>query len=160
MVTTRIVATVDPARSRVDARTESGQPIAMDADPPEGEDSAAGPKEAILAALAGCTSMDVAAILRKKRQAVTAYEIAVSAESAAEHPKVFTSITVEHRVTGACDPEALRRSIELSSTRYCPVSAMLSKALTIEHWYRLTPPGGTPVEALVAVTGPDGSRVL
>jgi len=159
-VTTRIVATVDPARSRVDARTESGQPIAMDADPPEGEDSAAGPKEAILAALAGCTSMDVAAILRKKRQAVSAYEIAVSAESGAEHPKVFTSITVEHRVTGACDPEALRRSIELSSTRYCPVSAMLSKALTIEHWYRLTPPGGTPVEALVAVTGPDGSRVL
>ena len=159
-MTTRIVATVDPARSRVDARTESGQPIAMDADPPEGEDSAAGPKEAILAALAGCTSMDVAAILRKKRQAVSAYEIAVSAESGAEHPKVFTSITVEHRVTGACDPEALRRSIELSSTRYCPVSAMLSKALTIEHWYRLTPPGGTPVEALVAVTGPDGSRVL
>jgi putative redox protein len=159
-VTTRIVATVDPARSRVDARTESGQPIVMDADPPEGDDSAAGPKEAILAALAGCTSMDVAAILRKKRQAVTEYEIAVSAESAEEHPKVFTSITVEHRVTGACDPEALRRSIELSSTRYCPVSAMLSKAVKIEHWYRLTPPGGKSVEALVALTGPDGSRVL
>ena len=159
-MTTRIVATVDPARSRVDARTDSGQPIAMDADPPEGDDSAAGPKEAILAALAGCTSMDVAAILRKKRQAVTSYEIAVSAESAEEHPKVFTSITVEHRVAGACDPEALRRSIELSSTRYCPVSAMLSKAVRIEHWYRLTPLGGTAVEALVAVTGPDGSRVL
>lgn len=159
-MTTRITATVDPARSRVDARTESGQAIAMDADPPEGDDSAAGPKEAILAALAGCTSMDVAAILRKKRQAVTAYEIAVSAESGEEHPRVFTSITVEHRVSGACDAEALRRSIELSSTRYCPVSAMLSKAVRIEHWYRLTPTGGTPVEALVAVTGPDGSRVL
>lgn len=159
-MTTRIVATVDPSRSRVDARTESGQPIAMDADPPEGDDSAAGPKEAILAALAGCTSMDVAAILRKKRQAVTSYEIAVSAESAEEHPRVFTSITVEHRVAGGCDREALRRSIELSSTRYCPVSAMLSKAVRIEHWYRLTPPGGMPIEALVAVTGPDGNHVL
>jgi putative redox protein len=159
-MTTRIVATVDPARGRVDARTGRGQRIVMDADPSEGDDGAATPKEAILAALAGCTSMDVAAILRKKRQTVDAYEIAVSAESAEQHPKVFTSITVEHRMAGACDPEALRRSIELSSTRYCPVSAMLSKAVKIEHWYRLTPPGRASMEALVAVTGPDGSRVL
>ena len=44
----------------------------MDADPPMGDDSAAGPKEALLAALAGCTAMDVASLLRKKRQAADA----------------------------------------------------------------------------------------
>jgi len=157
---TRIVATVDPARGRVDARTESGQRIAMDADPPDGDGSAAGPKETLLAALAGCTAMDVAAILRKKRQSVGGYEIAVSAESATEHPRVFTAITVEHRVTGDVDPEAVRRSVELSATRYCPVNAMLSKAVTIEHWYRLTPADGSTVEALVAVIGPTGARVM
>jgi putative redox protein len=156
----RIVATVDPARSRVEARTESGRAVVMDADPPEGDGSAAGPKETLLAALAGCTSMDVAAILRKKRQAATSYEIAVSGESADRHPRVFTAITVEHRVGGDVDPEALRRSIELSSTRYCPVSAMLSKSLSIEHWYRLTRPDGERLEALVTVTGPAGTRVL
>jgi putative redox protein len=159
-MSTRILATVDPVRSRVDARTESGQPIAMDADPPDGDDSAAGPKETLLAALAGCTAMDVAAILRKKRQAVETYEIAVSAESATEHPRVFTAITVEHRVTGDVDPEAVRRSVELSSTRYCPVNAMLSKSVTIEHWYRLTRSDGRIVEALVAVIGPAGARVM
>lgn len=160
-MSTRILATVDPARSRVEARTAHDQPIAMDADPPEGDDAAAGPKEALLAALAGCTSMDVASILRKKRQSARTYEVAVSAESAAEHPKVFTAITVEHRVRGEVEAEALRRSIELSATRYCPVSAMLSRAVTIEHWYRLGDadgPHGEPV--LVAVTGPTGSRVL
>lgn len=159
-MSTRILATVDPARSRVDVRTEGGQPIALDADPPEGDDSAAGPKEALLAALAGCTAMDVAAILRKKRQRAATYEIAVSAESAAEHPKVFTTITVEHRVSGEVEAEALRRSIELSSTRYCPVNAMLSKSVTIEHWYRLLADGGEPREALVSVVGPAGIRVL
>lgn len=159
-MSTSIIATVDPSRGRVDARTEQGQLIAMDGDPPHGDDAAAGPKEALLAALAGCTAIDVAAILRKKQQRASTYEIAVSAEAAEEHPRVFTSVTVEHRFTGEMEAEAIRRSIELSSTRYCPVSAMLSRAVTIEHWYRLVREEGDPVRALVAVTGPAGHRVL
>jgi putative redox protein len=154
-----ITATVDPARSRVEARTEHAQRISMDADPPEGDDSAAGPKEALLAALAGCTSMDVANILRKKRQVPDAYEIEISGETADAHPRVFTTITVEHRVAGPVEPEALRRSIELSATRYCPVNAMLSAVATIEHRYRLTASDGTSQAALVATTGPTGTRV-
>jgi putative redox protein len=153
-MSTRILATVDPAHSRVTARTDGGQPIEMDADPPEGDDAAPGPKETLLAALAGCTAMDVASLLRKKRQAATAYEIAVSAESADEHPRVFTSIGVEHRVSGAVEPEALRRSIELSATRYCPINAMLSATVRIEHRYVLTDATGTRHEAIVAVVGP------
>lgn len=154
-----ILASVDPVRSRVEARTSHDQPIVLDADPPEGDDSAAGPREAVLAALAGCTAMDVASILRKKRQAAATYEVAVSGETAEEHPRVFTSITVEHRVAGEVAPEALRRSIELSATRYCPVSAMLSASVVIEHRYRLEDAGGTVHAALVAVTGPAGARV-
>ncbi|MDQ4035253.1 MAG: OsmC family protein [Chloroflexota bacterium] len=157
---TTISATVDPARSRVEARTQHAQVISMDADPPEGDDSAAGPKEALLAALAGCTSMDVASILRKKRQVAERYEIVVTGESAAVHPRVFTAISVEHRVTGAVQPEPLRRAIELSATRYCPISAMLSAVATIEHRYTLTGDDGRQHAALVAVTGPSGPRVL
>lgn len=154
---TTITATVDPARSRVDARTHHAQVIGMDADPPEGDDSAAGPKEALLAALAGCTGMDVASILRKKRQVAQTYEITVSGESRDVHPKVFTTITVEHRITGAVEAEALRRSIELSATRYCPVNAMLSAVARIEHRYHLIGADGASQAALVAVTGPDGT---
>jgi putative redox protein len=155
-----IVASVDPASSRVEARTSGGQLIRMDADPPEGDGVMAGPKETLLAALAGCTSMDVASILRKKRQAADAYEIAVEGDSASEPPRVFTTIRVEHRVRGEVVAEALRRSIELSATRYCPVNAMLSAVATIEHRYRLTDAAGIEHEALVAVTGPAGNRVL
>ena len=153
----RVVAVVpDPGRLRVEARTESGQPIDMDGDPPGGDDSAAGPREVVLAALAGCTAMDVASILLKKRQRVRTYEIGVEAETSSSQPRVFTAITVEHRVSGGpVEAEALRRSIELSATRYCPVSAMLSRAVTIEHRYRLD--GGESV--LVGVTGPAGNRI-
>jgi putative redox protein len=159
-MTTSILATVDPARSRVESRTGEGNLVVMDTDPPEGDASAARPKEVLLSALAGCTSMDVASILRKKRQSATGYRVAVHGESADDHPRVFTAITVEHRVEGEVEAEALRRSIELSSTRYCPVNAMLSASTTVEHWYRLNDPGLTGEAVLVAVTGPGGSRVL
>jgi putative redox protein len=151
----QITATVDPVRSRTEARTVNGQSIVMDADAPEGDGVAAGPKETLLAALAGCTAMDVASILRKKRQRAASYEVAVSGDSASEHPRVFTAITVEHRVTGEVEPEPLRRSIELSATQYCPVNAMLSAVARIEHRYHLTDAAGRVHEAVVAVIGPD-----
>jgi putative redox protein len=159
-VSITIVATVDPAQNRAAARTAGGYEVTMAGDPPDGIGDAPGPKETLLAALAGCTSMDVASILRKKRQPPDSYEIAVTGDSATEHPKVFTSIGVEHRIRGAVTAEALRRSIELSATRYCPVNAMLSAVATIEHRYRLTDPDGAQIDALVAVTGPTGSRIL
>lgn len=159
-MSTRILATIDPSGGLVEALTEEGNRLVLDADPPESQGAAARPKEALLAALAGCTSMDVASILRKKRQSAASYEIAVSGESADEHPRVFTAVSVEHRVSGDVETEALRRSIELSATRYCPVSAMLSRAVRIEHRYRLVGPDGVEVEALVAITGPEGNQVL
>lgn len=159
-MTTRILATVDPARSLVESRTDEGHLVVMDTEPPEGDRSAARPKEVLLSALAGCTSMDVASILRKKRQSAASHRVAVSGESGEVHPRVFTTISVEHRVEGEVEAEALRRSIELSATRYCPVNAMLSASATIEHRYRLNDPDLAGEAVLVAVTGPGGSRVL
>lgn len=152
-----IAAQVDPASSRVVGRAARGPAIELDADPPEGTGELAGPREALLVSLAGCTAMDVASILRKKRQSAATYEIGVRGETAEEHPRVFTAITVEHRVSGDVAAEALRRSIELSATRYCPVNAMLSAVARIEHRYRLEGADGEVAEALVTVTGPDGT---
>ena len=153
-MSTRIRATVDPARSRTEVRTAGGHVVVMDTDQPHGDDSAAGPKETMLAALAGCTAMDVASILRKKRQSAASYQVDVSADSAGEHPKVYTDIVVLHRVTGDVAAEPLRRSIELSATQYCPVNAMLSAIARIEHRYHLTDATGAVQEARVAVVGP------
>ncbi len=141
---------------RVDARTASGFTITFDTDESGDQRVGPSPMEAVLVALASCTSMDIASILRKKRQAAVAYEIAVRGERSDEHPRVYTSIVVEHRVTGDVDLEALRRSVELSATRYCPVNAMLSASVRIEHSLRLMrdPQDGAPVTASVVVTGP------
>lgn len=149
----------DPQRSRVDTVSADGHRLAFDARPPDGDGSAMGPKEALLAALAACTAIDVVSILRKKRQRATRYDLVVSGESADEHPRVWREISVEHVVDGDVEPEALRRSIELSATKYCPVSAMLSASVRIEHRYRLVGRDGTDRVALVAVTSPQGTVV-
>jgi putative redox protein len=151
-----VTATVDPRQGRVDA----GHGLVMDGDPPEGTGERRGPKATLLAALAGCTSMDVASILRKKRQSVGSYEIEVRAESATDHPRIFTDIRVVHRVSGAVTREALRRAIELSATRYCPVSAMLSASSRIEHHLELRADDGEHGTGLVAVTGPGGRKEI
>lgn len=146
----------DPAAGmKVSATTGSGFAITYDTDASD-ERAGPSPNETLLAALAACASMDVASILRKKRQVPTAYEIAVTGERATQHPRVYTAIVVEHRVTGDIDPEAVRRSVELSATSYCPVNAALSKGVRVEHRYRLVRDAqdDEPISALVVVTGP------
>ena len=146
--------------ARVESRTASGHEVVADVLPPTGGDSAARPTELVLAALASCTAVDVVSILAKKRQAPARYDVAITAQKADETPSVFVHIVVEHQVEGDIEPEAVRRAVELSAMKYCPVSRMLSKALEIEHRYRVTRRGGEVISALVAVTGPDGDRVV
>jgi putative redox protein len=160
--TNTVLATfVDPAAGlAVDGVTGSGFTLSFDTADAGARRSGPSPTETVLATLAACTAIDVAAILRKKRQRATEYRIAVTGEKRDEHPQVYTTIAVEHRVTGEVEPEALRRAVELSATQYCPVSAMLSASVSIEHRYRLWRDGetGDGVSALVTVTGPVGVR--
>ena len=152
---------LDPARGmRLEARTESGFPLGFDTTAASDGGAGPSPTEAVLAALAACTAMDVASILRKKRQPFDRYTISVTGEKADEHPQVFTAIVVEHQLFGSMTAEAVRRSVELSATAYCPVSAMLSSSVRIEHRYRIVRPNAAAAdeEALVVVTGPDGGR--
>jgi putative redox protein len=156
-----LATVVEPQRAvRVDVLTGTGFQMIFDTDEAGVHRAGPGPTESLLGALAACTSMDVGSILRKKRQPAASYQIAVTAEKADAHPQVYASIVVEHRVSGKVEPEALRRAIELSATTYCPVSAMLSRSVRIEHRYRLTREGQDEVSALVATTGPEGTQLL
>src|SRR5690242_7404005 len=101
--------------------------------------SAPSPMELVLIALGGCTGADVISILEKKRQRVTAYEIEVRGWRRDEHPRVYTRIEVIHRVRGEqLDERAVARAIELSETKYCSVSAMLSASATITSSYEIS----------------------
>lgn len=121
-------------------------------------DQGGSPVETILAALASCSAMDVVSIATKKRQAIDAYRLEVTGSQRDGYPQVFTDIDLLHVVEGTDLAEAaIRRSIELSATKYCPVNAMLSAGATVvHHRYRIRSTGATPYEAEgeVLATGP------
>lgn len=120
-------------------KTDSNHWITMDG-PEEFSGSNAGirPKELILISLAGCTGSDVASILQKKRVKLEGFEMNITADVADEHPQVFTKINLEYVFYGKNLPvKEIERAIELSQTKYCSVTAMLQKAMPIEHTYRI-----------------------
>jgi putative redox protein len=123
-------------------KADSNHWVVMDGSLAEGG-SAAGtsPKEIVLLGLGGCTGMDVASILKKKRVHLDSFEVHISAEEAADFPKIFTKIHIEYILHGrnirASDVE---HAIELSQTKYCSVTAMLSKSAEVSHSYRIEQP--------------------
>ena len=140
---------------RFAATTGSGRTVVF------GDDEAANeysPVESVVASLAACSAMDVIGILEKKRQVIVSYSIEVRAEQRDEFPQILTRADVLHIVEGTVVLEqAVRRAIELSATKYCPVSAMLSAGATEIHLsFRMRCTGAEPREAEgeVVVTGP------
>jgi putative redox protein len=123
-------------------KSDSGHWVMMDG-PAQlgGSDAAARPKELVLIALGGCTGSDVASILHKKRIPVEDFELHLTADVAEEHPQVFTSIHIEYVVFGEnINPADLERAIELSTTKYCSVSAMLRASVKITHSFQIKQP--------------------
>jgi len=116
---------------------DTGFEVPLGADPKVGGDNDGfRPMELMALSLAGCTAMDVISILRKKRQQVTDFSVNVDANSASQHPKVFTQAAIEYHITGKDVAEAaVRRAIELSATRYCPAQGMLAKIIPITLKY-------------------------
>jgi putative redox protein len=124
---------------RFNIETGSGHRILLDAaEHNGGQNTGPQPMEILLVGLAGCSGMDIIAILRKKRQDITAYEIRIHGERTEEYPRVFVEITIEHIFTGhAVQPEAVKRAIDLTEERYCGASATLGKTATIKNTFSI-----------------------
>jgi putative redox protein len=116
-----------------------------------GEKEGFRPMELFALGLASCTAMDVKSILEKKRQEVTEFQVSIVADRADEHPKVFTHARIIYRISGhTLDEEAVRRSIELSATRFCPAQAMLKGVFPVDLDYEIYEDQGGGKSTLVS----------
>ncbi len=108
--------------------------VNLDTTPPLGEDKGVSPKKLLLTSLAGCTGMDVVSLLEKMRVEVAKFEMETEAELTQEHPVVFSIIRLTYHFYGSeLKKDKIEKAINLSKTKYCGVSAMLSKACPIEY---------------------------
>ena len=118
----------------------SGHHVMMDAVPAVGgEDKGSRPKELMLAALAGCTGMDVVSILKKMRVPFTGLNIRVEADVTEEHPKHYERMHIIYEFSGdGLDTGQLKKAIELSQEHYCGVSFVYKKAMEVSYEIKIT----------------------
>ena len=113
----------------------SGHKVAMDAAPQVGgKDQGARPKQLMMAALAGCTGMDVISILKKMRVEVEAFDIDIEANMTEEHPKHYDKMHIIYKFKGKdLDEGKLKKAVELSQDRYCGVSATYRQTMELTY---------------------------
>ena len=111
----------------------NGHTVIMDA--PErsgGEDSAPIPKPFVLAALSGCTGMDIVALLRKAGHNISDLNMVVTGELSRQAPIQYVSIHILYDFKGAdAGQEAALSAVTDSQEKYCGVSSMLKKAIPV-----------------------------
>ena len=99
-----------------------------------GKNTGPRPKPLMMTALAGCTGMDVAALLAKMKVQYDAFTVDVEGEVSEDHPKRFLNMKVIYRFKGSnINRDKVERAVDLSTTRYCGVSANYSKAFPITY---------------------------
>lgn len=113
------------------ATNEAGVEVHMDSGPaPKG----AGPVQMLVMALAGCSGIDIVDILTKGRQEIESFDMEFDYERAKDQiPALITTIHAHYLLTGNLDPDKVRRAIELSLDKYCTVSKILQKTVTITY---------------------------
>jgi putative redox protein len=95
------------------------------------------PSDLLLVALAGCTAYDVVDILEKQRQTLVSLTVEVSGDQDPEPPWTFRRIHTIYRLRGNLDPNAVRRAIELSETKYCSVAATVRCAAELTWEFQI-----------------------
>ncbi len=99
-----------------------------------GKNTGPRPKPLMMVALAGCTGMDVAAILKKMRENIEELTIEVEGDLSEEHPKRFEGMKVIYRVKGKdVNRKNVEKAVDLSTSKYCGVSANYKKAFPITY---------------------------
>jgi putative redox protein len=113
----------------------SNHAVVMDVTKENGGDgAAASPMEMVLLGLAGCSGIDVALIVEKKRLSVRDFEVFVKAERADGHPQVFNKVDMTFVFEGDnLSRKGLEDAVRLSLDKYCSVAGMVNKTAQI-NW--------------------------
>jgi len=99
-----------------------------------GNDLGPRPKSLMLAALAGCTGMDVVSILTKMRVEFEDFRVKVEGNITEEHPRHFDHMHIVYTVKGKNIPaDKVNTAINLSQEKYCGVSYNYRQAMKITH---------------------------
>lgn len=117
-----------------ESNNPSGHNLKIDAGPDDGGEGAGlRPKALMLSALAGCSGLDVASLIKKMKLEVDDFKIDTIANLTEEHPKYYDAVTIEYHFTGSnLNEEKLKKAVDLSVEKYCGVMEMFRRFAQLE----------------------------
>ena len=119
-----------------DIADESGHTLRMDIPASQGGGGTGfRPMQTLLAALCGCSGVDVVSILKKQKQELRGLEISVDGEREEDkEPALWKTLQVRFELTGVVDPAKAWRAVSLSMDKYCSVAETLRLAGASITW--------------------------
>ena len=98
------------------------------------------PKALMLSGLAGCSGLDVAALIKKMKLKVNSFKIETEANLTEEHPKYYDKVGVHFHFYGDdLNEKKLQRAVGLSIEKYCGVMEMFRQFADVNvetHFHR------------------------
>jgi putative redox protein len=87
------------------------------------------PMQSLLAALLGCSSVDIVSILKKQKQDITHFRMEADGDrEPGKEPSLWKTIRLTFYLSGQIDPAKAYRATVLSMDKYCSVAETLRRA--------------------------------
>ncbi len=125
----------------LEAINEQGKTVHIDASPDiGGTNQGMRPMQLVLAAMGGCSTIDIINILKKQKQPLRDIKITVTGEREKDAvPSLFVEVHVHFRLYGDLDTEKVQRAVSLGVDKYCSVAKTLSYKAKISHSFEILP---------------------
>ena len=119
-----------------EATDELGHVVKMDSSLESGgQNFGVRPMQMLLMGLAGCSAIDVIAILKKQRQRIDGYKMVINGDrEVGKEPSLWKTITIDFNLFGEIDEEKAKKAAELSISKYCSVATTLREAGADIKW--------------------------
>jgi putative redox protein len=89
------------------------------------------PMQLLLAALMGCSEVDIVAILKKQKQEIETFYIAVDGNrEEGKEPSLWQTVHLHYTLTGTLESAKVLRAVQLSIDKYCSVAETLRRSGT------------------------------
>lgn len=99
----------------------------------------------------GCAAWDIASILKKQRQQLTALQVTAESEREESPPWRFKKIHILYRISGKnLKKESIQKAIELTEQKYCSIFATVKNAVEISSSFEIWRDDDNPEEVKMA----------
>jgi putative redox protein len=122
-----------------EAANENGNSVHIDASPEiGGTNQGMRPMQMLLAALGGCSSIDVVNILKKQKQELKDIQVTITGEREKDAiPSLYTEVHAHFKLFGKLDKDKAEKAVNLAVDKYCSVAKTLEKTAKVTHSFEI-----------------------